>query len=82
MPQEWGNKRIPNQSEVNTMLKGIETKDYDAQWLDAEREIATNGNYSNTARHDIFTRDDFMLDLKKASRRIEKPKSSPKSSKT
>ena len=33
-------------------------------------------------RQKIFTKRDYMADLKKASQRIEKPKPSPKQSKT
>ena len=58
---------------------GSPDRDYDAEWLEAERELAISGHLSLT-KSEQFTRDDFMDSLKKASRRIENPKPSPKQS--
>jgi len=63
------------------MYKSIDSpdRDYETEWLEAERELAISGHLSLT-KSEQFTRDDFMDSLRKASRRIEKTKSSPKPS--
>jgi hypothetical protein len=60
---------------------GSPDRDYEAEWLEAERELAISG-LPLKGEQGEFTRDNFIDSLKKASRRIEKSKSSPKQSKT
>lgn len=56
-------------------------RDYEAEWLEAERELAISGHLSLTTREQ-FAKDDFMDVGGKASRKIEKSKHSSKPSKT
>ena len=58
------------------MFKRPSLKPYQDRWLEAERKLVVNGGQSNNE----ITRDDFMDALKRASRRIDRTKASPKSS--
>lgn len=60
---------------------GSPDRDYEAEWLEAERELAISGHLSLTAGEQ-FANDDFRDSLRKVSRQIDKSKPSLTPSKT
>ena len=68
------------------MYKQPTPEEYDAAFLEAKRDLAIRGidldDDSADEGREFITRGDFFRDLKRVSRKIEKPKASLKQSKT